>query len=103
MTTDTRLPEKFYPCNCIPDINISTCLSLEPCENGVAIAIGMQNKTIPDQYITASSSHYNARPYEARLERSGGWSASYQVNQWLQVNVGKIAKVNISLRCNNKR
>ncbi|KAK3749718.1 hypothetical protein QZH41_003768 [Actinostola sp. cb2023] len=72
--------------------NTDGSYTLEPCENGVAI--GMQNKTIPDQYITASSWYSSTQPYKARLGLSGGWSASYQNRkQWLQVNLGKIAKI----------
>ncbi|KAK3739569.1 hypothetical protein QZH41_018309 [Actinostola sp. cb2023] len=74
---------------------VTMVMDAQPCENGVAIAIGMQNKTIPDQYITASSSYY-AKPYnlKARLGLSAGWSTGARdQNQWLQVNVGKIAKI----------
>ncbi|KAK3739562.1 hypothetical protein QZH41_006374 [Actinostola sp. cb2023] len=76
-----------YTCECKPGYHGDGRTCIEPCENGVAI--GMQIKTIPDQYITASSSNgSNSKPSRARLGLSGGWSASARDQiQWLQVNV----------------
>jgi len=71
----------------------------DPCKDDQAI--GMQNKTIPDSYIMASSEYspLNAAS-RARLgivnegSLTGAWSAlQNDVRQWLLINLGKLTKV----------
>ncbi|KXJ17924.1 Discoidin, CUB and LCCL domain-containing protein 2 [Exaiptasia diaphana] len=65
------------------------------CKPEVAIGIKSKN-TIPDAYITASENNHIAK--KARLNGPGGWWMRCNRNlpcneQWIQVNVGKIAKI----------
>jgi len=71
----------------------------DPCKDDQAT--GMQDKTIPDSYIMASSEY--GTQYAASRARLGmvsgsgligGWSAKTNNHQqWLQINLGKITKV----------
>ncbi|KAK3700598.1 hypothetical protein QZH41_010513 [Actinostola sp. cb2023] len=64
-------------------------------------ALGMQDRTIPDAHITASSMwDANHGPARARLgvarhgHKTGAWSARSNDNgQWLQLNLGKVTQV----------
>ncbi|XP_031569140.1 uncharacterized protein LOC116303695 [Actinia tenebrosa] len=85
------LRAEVYGCTSGFNVPAETCLS----------AFGMQDKTIPDSSITASSMwDANHSPSRARLgtvkegAKRGGWSAkTSNVNQWIQVDLGKVVKV----------
>ncbi|XP_066270904.1 EGF-like repeat and discoidin I-like domain-containing protein 3 [Branchiostoma lanceolatum] len=67
---------------------------LPPCPH----PFGMESGAIPDNHISASSSHYlrGLEPYRARLNGGdgGAWVAgSNSIGQWLQVDLGEMKRV----------
>lgn len=65
------------------------CFYFPECDN----ALGMQDRTIPDLAITASSAYGGnlAKAAFARLHGTLSWPADrLEVGEWLQVDLGKI-------------
>ncbi|KAK3700595.1 hypothetical protein QZH41_001586 [Actinostola sp. cb2023] len=88
--------------------HISMRVGLYGCTKGIVIpspkcgmALGLESGIIPDFRMTSSSNwDNNHRAANARLHfragsgRTGAWSARHNnVNQWLQLDFGKIAKI----------
>ena len=55
--------------------------------------IGLENYVIPDSQITASSMLSTNPPHHGRLNFPNCWCAASTVNQWLQIDLGRVLRV----------
>ncbi|XP_028411991.1 lactadherin-like [Dendronephthya gigantea] len=84
-----------FSCGC------SKCFEGERCENVRTEALGMENGSIHDNQITASSNwnggHRGANGrlnFKSHSGRTGSWSAlSNDINQWLEVNFQRLTLI----------
>ena len=56
-------------------------------------ALGMQDDSIPDSALSASSSWPYYKAADARLKRSGAWIADYKAGMWLQVALNSVTNI----------
>ena len=56
-------------------------------------ALGMQDDSIADSALSASSSWAGDEAYKARLRSSGGWRAYYKAGMWLQVALNSVTNI----------
>ena len=72
---------------------------------GCAHGLGMEDRTIPDSAITASSeANSNHGPSNARLNfingggKTGSWSSRVNdLGQWLQIDLGKVNSAGVEM------
>ncbi|XP_046846401.1 uncharacterized protein LOC124440117 isoform X2 [Xenia sp. Carnegie-2017] len=70
-------------------------LSLRGCASVCQAPLGMKNRKIPDNAITSSSANYpDDNPAQNARPKSNGWCAkNSDLNQWIQVDLGRISLV----------
>ncbi|KAM6984695.1 C-type mannose receptor 2-like [Aplochiton taeniatus] len=64
------------------------------CEQAVCLAgLGVEDKTLPDEQLTASSSMSAMGPSLGRLNSDSCWMPTNPSNSWIQVDLGQVRKV----------
>ena len=70
-------------------MNILCCC----CSVGCTSSLGLQDHSIPDSALTASSSVGGFHANQARLNNYGGWVPGRQSGAWLQVELENVTKI----------